>query len=135
MFNGLVHRRWMSAVALGSGAVLAAGCASAPAAPQAEPLQLSDVETIFVGFNDPASRVGDQIMRLYGSDSVPLSTTAGQIDDGTLNVEVRSHEDNDFGTSGVRCFVYTLDTATQQAALEGFTDGRCAAFVSEESRG
>lgn len=135
MLNRSVRRRWMPAVALASGTVLGVGCTPTPAAPPPEQLQLSDVETVFVGFNDPASRVGDRIMRLYGSDSVPLSMTASQVDDATVNVEVRNHEDNDFGTSGVRCFVYTLDTATQQAHLEDFTDGVCPAFADQEAGG
>ena len=133
MVFGRILGRRLPAGTLAVGAVLAAGCTSVPAPPR-ELLQLSDAETVFVGFNNPTERIIDRLSRLYGTGSVPLSMSAGQVDDSTVNVEVRSDVSDEEGTPGVRCFVYTLDAATQQAHLEDFTTGACAGLSEEAAR-
>ena len=113
--------------ALAAVALLGAACTQQTSAPTpSAPLELSDAETVFVGFNDPAERVNEQIRLLYGVDSpVPLSMTAGQTDEATVQVEVRSDAEAPEGTSGVRCFTYSLDAEMQQAHLEELSTASC----------
>lgn len=107
-------------------ALMASACAQQTQTPAPRTaLALSDAETVFVGFNDPRERVSEQIRLLYGMDSVPLSTTAGQVDDETVQVEVRSDAEAPQGTSGVRCFVYDLDAEMQQAHLDELLTSSC----------
>lgn len=132
MFRRVVSQRTVPGT-LAAAALLASGC-SGSAPPPREPLQFSDVETVFFGFNNPTERIGDRVMRLYGDDSVPLTMAAGQADESTLHVEVRSEasEEQGQGTPGVRCFNYRLDHETQQAHLEDLTSSSCSNFPSDE---
>jgi hypothetical protein len=114
------------AVAAAVAALLAAGCASTTPSPAAGPLLVSDVETVFFGFDDPAERVSDRMMQLYGDGSVPLEITAGQPDGETLQVEVRSDASEEGERAGgVRCFEYQLDELRQQANLWDLTSSAC----------
>lgn len=115
--------------------LLASGCAASAPTASREPLQFEDVETVFYGFNHPMERVGDQIQRLYGDGSVSLQMEAGQVDESTLHVEVRSDAGEEQGTAGVRCFEYRLDHTTQQAHLEDLTTSACGSFPVDEAAG
>ena len=91
------------------------------------PGDLTDVETVFVGFRSPVEAVGDAISELYGQGGTPVETTSSMAEGGDrVVVEVQSRGDDTAGSMpGTRCLVYEVDPVRQEAHLQDLSQGGC----------